>query len=51
MFRGIGGLPQCGGVSPKNTFEEIDRMVSLGFIGIMINPIPGRRWPDAGYGG
>ena len=41
MFRGIGGLPQCGGVSPKNTFAEIDRMVSLGFIGIMINPDPG----------
>jgi 4-oxalmesaconate hydratase len=40
MFRGIAGLPQCGGVSPKNTFEEIDRIVALGFIGIMINPDP-----------
>lgn len=41
-FRAIGGLPQCGGVSPKNTFEEIDRCINaLGFVGIMINPDPG----------
>ena len=41
-FRGIGGLPQCAGVSPKNTFQEIDRCVKdLGFVGIMINPDPG----------
>jgi predicted TIM-barrel fold metal-dependent hydrolase len=41
-FRGIGGLPQCSGVSPKNTLNEIDRCVKeLGFVGIMINPDPG----------
>ena len=41
-FRGVGGLPQCAGVSPKNTFDEIDRCIKeLGFVGIMINPDPG----------
>ena len=41
-FRGIGGLPQCGGVSPKNTFDELERCIKkLGFVGIMINPDPG----------
>jgi predicted TIM-barrel fold metal-dependent hydrolase len=41
-FRGIGGLPQCGGVSPKNTFDELDRCIKdLGFVGIMVNPDPG----------
>jgi predicted TIM-barrel fold metal-dependent hydrolase len=41
-FRAIGGLPQCAGVSPKDTFEELERCVKdLGFVGIMINPDPG----------
>ncbi len=41
-FRGIGGLPQCAGVSPKNSLDELDRCVNeLGFVGIMINPDPG----------
>jgi predicted TIM-barrel fold metal-dependent hydrolase len=41
-FRGVAGLPQCSGVSPANTFEEIDRCINeLGFIGVMINPDPG----------
>jgi 4-oxalmesaconate hydratase len=41
-FRGIGGLPQCGGVSPKNSLDELDRCVNeLGFVGVMINPDPG----------
>lgn len=41
-FAGIAGLPQCSGVGPENTFEEIDRCINeLGFIGVMINPDPG----------
>ena len=41
-FVGIAGLPQCAGVGPSNTFEEIDRVINdMGFIGIMINPDPG----------
>lgn len=41
-FRGVCGLPQCAGVSPKNTFDELERCVKkLGFVGIMINPDPG----------
>lgn len=40
-FRGIAGLPQCAGVSPRNTLEELERCVrELGFIGCMINPDP-----------
>ncbi len=41
-FRGIAGLPQCSGISPTNTFEEIDRCIEeLGFEGVMVNPDPG----------
>lgn len=41
-FRGIGGLPQCAGMGPEVTFDEIDRCINeLGFVGIMINPDPG----------
>ncbi|MGH7827317.1 MAG: amidohydrolase family protein [Candidatus Binatia bacterium] len=41
-FRAIAGLPQCGGASPTNTFEELERCIKeLGFVGIMINPDPG----------
>lgn len=42
VFRGIGGLPQCAGVSPTNTFDEIDRCIDeLGFMGVLVNPDPG----------
>jgi OH-DDVA meta-cleavage compound hydrolase len=41
-FRGIGGLPQCAGVSPSNTLDEFDRCIKeLGMVGVMINPDPG----------
>ena len=41
-FKGICGLPQCAGVSPSNTFDEMNRCVKdLGFVGVMINPDPG----------
>jgi predicted TIM-barrel fold metal-dependent hydrolase len=41
-FRGVAGLPQCYGVSPTNTFEELDRCINdLGFVGCIINPDPG----------
>ena len=41
-FCGVAGLPQNAGVSPTNTFEEIDRCINeLGFIGVMVNPDPG----------
>lgn len=41
-FFGVAGLPQSSGVSPTNTFDEIDRCINeLGFVGIMINPDPG----------
>jgi predicted TIM-barrel fold metal-dependent hydrolase len=42
VFQGIAGLPQCAGVSPTNTFDEIDRCINdLGFVGVMVNPDPG----------
>ena len=36
----MAGLPQCAGVPITNTFEEIDRCIEMGFVGIMINPDP-----------
>lgn len=40
-FRGIAGLPQNMGVSPKNTLEELERCVKeLGFVGCVLNPDP-----------
>ncbi len=41
-FRGVCGLPQSPGESPKNCFEELERCVKeFGFIGCLINPDPG----------
>ena len=39
-YRGVAGLPQCAGMPISNTFEEIDRCMEMGFVGIMINPDP-----------
>jgi 4-oxalmesaconate hydratase len=42
VFKGVAGLPQCYGVSPTNTFDELERCVKeLGFVGCIINPDPG----------
>lgn len=51
-YRGVAGLPQCAGVPIQNTFEEIDRCMELGFVGIMINPDPyeGGGTPSPGLG-
>lgn len=41
-FRGIAGLPQVTGLSPRNCVEELERSVKdLGFVGCKINPDPG----------
>ena len=41
LFRGIAGLPQQPGVSPKNCIGELERCVKdLGFVGCTINPDP-----------
>ena len=40
-YRGVCGLPQVWGESPKNCIEELERCVKdLGFVGCMINPDP-----------
>ena len=40
-FRGVAGLPQNAGVSPKNSLEELERCVKeLGFAGCLLNPDP-----------
>ncbi|HEY3060438.1 MAG TPA: amidohydrolase family protein [Chloroflexota bacterium] len=51
-YRGVAGLPQCAGVPISNTFEEIDRCMEMGFVGIMINPDPyeGSGTPSPGLG-
>lgn len=47
VFRGVAGLPQSPGVSPKNCLEELVRCVKeLGFVGCLINPDPGERGGD-----
>ena len=41
-FRGVAGLPQAPGISPKRAAEELERCVSEhGFVGCKINPDPG----------
>lgn len=42
VFRGVCGLPQSPGVSPKNCLAELERCVKqMGFVGCLINPDPG----------
>jgi len=40
-FRGVCGLPQGPGISPKNCIPELERCVKQGFVGCLINPDPG----------
>jgi OH-DDVA meta-cleavage compound hydrolase len=41
VFKGICGLPQTPGVSPKNCVAELERCVKgFGFVGCLINPDP-----------
>jgi OH-DDVA meta-cleavage compound hydrolase len=41
VFRGVCGLPQCFGVSPKNCLPELERCVKeLGFVGCLLNSDP-----------
>ena len=41
-FAGLGALPQCPNLKPRDCAEEMDRCVKeLGFIGFKINPDPG----------
>ena len=52
-FRGICGLPQNIGTSPKNSLEELDRCITeLNFVGCLINPDPteGLGEPPPGLG-
>jgi 4-oxalmesaconate hydratase len=39
-FLGMAGLPQMGGKPLEIVFNEIDRCLALGFVGILINPDP-----------
>lgn len=40
-YRGVCGLPQVWGESPRNCLEELERcVVELGFVGCMIDPDP-----------
>ena len=41
-FKGVCGLPQTPGVSPKECVSELERCVKeMGFVGCLINPDPG----------
>ena len=46
-FVGIGQLPQSAGVPPANCIPELERIVSMGFVGVNLNPDPtGGRWTE-----
>lgn len=52
-FRGVAGLPQYRGESPRNCLEELDRCINeLGFVGCLLNPDPteGDGEPPPGLG-
>ena len=51
-YRGMAGLPQCAGEPINVVFDEIDRCMEAGFVGIMINPDPyeGGGQPSPGMG-
>jgi len=51
-YRGVAGLPQAAGAPITDVFEEIDRCIEQGFVGIMINPDPyeGSGTPSPGLG-
>ena len=38
---GVAALPQVAGEGPSAAFEEIDRCVANGFVGVQLNPDPG----------
>jgi 4-oxalmesaconate hydratase len=41
VFKGVCGLPQSPGVSPKNCIAELERCVKdFGFVGCLLNPDP-----------
>jgi 4-oxalmesaconate hydratase len=40
-FAGVGGLPLCYGEPIESCFEELDRCVEDGFVGVSLNPDPG----------
>ena len=52
VFRGVAGLPQSAGVSPKNSLEELERCVKeMGFAGCLLNPDPNEgQEPPPGLG-
>jgi 4-oxalmesaconate hydratase len=46
-FAPVGQLPQHPGVPPKNCIPELERLASLGFVGVNLNPDPaGGYWTD-----
>jgi OH-DDVA meta-cleavage compound hydrolase len=41
VFKGVCGLPQAPGISPKNSIAELERCVKdFGFVGCLVNPDP-----------
>lgn len=39
-FAAIGAIPAAAGRPIEETFDEIDRLVELGFVGVLLNPDP-----------
>ncbi|GEL17236.1 amidohydrolase family protein [Pseudonocardia asaccharolytica] len=39
-FRGLAGLPQADGEPIESVFEELERCLDMGFVGVLLNPDP-----------
>lgn len=39
-FRGVAGLPQMAGKPVEIVFDEIERCLAMGFVGVLVNPDP-----------
>lgn len=46
-FRGVGCLPQQAGRPVDSLFDEINRILDLGFVGVLLNPDPGEGQNDS----
>ena len=43
-FVGVGQLPQFPGVAPAECIAELERLATLGFVGVNLNPDPSGGW-------
>jgi 4-oxalmesaconate hydratase len=49
-FGGVAALPVCDGRPVEEAFEELDRVLELGFVGVAINPDPSEQGTSPALG-